>query len=62
MNRFDTFAFLTAVCFIVFQLLIAYQVKLVVERLDDLERASNNCDLPVDEPVVPQRAPWPEAL
>lgn len=62
MRSFTTFVFLTAVSFIVLQLLLAYQLKLVIERLDAIETERRSCDMPVDEPAAPQRPLWPVGL
>lgn len=63
MRSFLTFLFLTAASIIVLQLLIAFQTKLVIERLDALERyVRPACECPIDERARPQREPWPEVL
>lgn len=62
MRSLVAFMFLTWVTIIVLELLIAWQSRLVIERLDALEAAGRTCDTPFTEPAKPQREPWPEIL
>lgn len=65
MNRFTTFAFLVCASFITLQLLLAYQSRLVIERLDALEAVACpacTCEVAAEEEAAPMREPWPEAI
>lgn len=62
MKSWITFILLTSASFITLQLLLAYQSRLIIERLDAIEANHSTCAVPVEDDAVPMREPWPEVL